>query len=49
MSEKEKEIIKKLSDTIPKLDDNKKNYLLGIAEGMAIAKESSAGNAERKE
>lgn len=40
MSEKEKEIIKKLSDTIPKLDDAKKNYILGVADGMVIARES---------
>jgi hypothetical protein len=40
MSEKEKEIVKKLSDTIAKLDDNKKNYILGVADGMAIARES---------
>lgn len=47
MSEKEKEIIKKLSDTIPKLDDNKKNYILGVAEGMAMVRESE--KTERKE
>lgn len=40
MSEREKEIIQKLSDTIPKLDKEKQNYLLGVAEGMAIAKET---------
>ena len=48
MSEKEKEIIKKLSDTLSNLDDNKKNYILGVADGMAMAKESS-GNEEGKE
>ncbi|MFR4336940.1 hypothetical protein [Pseudoruminococcus massiliensis] len=47
MSEKEKEIIKKLSDTIPKLDDSKKNYILGVAEGMAMVRESE--KADRKE
>lgn len=40
MSEKEKDIIKKLSDTVPKLDKDKQNYILGVAEGMAIARES---------
>lgn len=40
MSEKEKQIIKKLSSTVPKLDKEKQNYILGVAEGMAIAKES---------
>lgn len=40
MSEKEKQIIKKLSSTVPKLDKEKQNYILGVAEGMAIARES---------
>lgn len=40
MSEKEKEIIKKLSDTVPKLDKDKQNYILGVAEGMVIAREN---------
>lgn len=38
MSEAEKDIIRKLSDTMPKLDSDKQSYLLGVAEGMAIAK-----------
>lgn len=40
MSEKEKQIIEKLSSTVPKLDREKQNYILGVAEGMAIAKEA---------
>lgn len=40
MSEKEKNIIRRLSDTVPKLDKDKQNYILGVAEGMAIAKDS---------
>ena len=39
MSEKEKNIIRRLSDTVPKLDKDKQNYILGVAEGMAIAKD----------
>jgi len=39
MSEKEKSIIIKLSETVPKLDKEKQNYILGVAEGMAIAKD----------
>lgn len=38
MSNKEKNIIQRLSDTVPKLDKDKQNYILGIAEGMAIAR-----------
>ena len=37
---KEKNIIRRLSDTVPKLDKDKQNYILGVAEGMAIAKDS---------
>lgn len=48
MSEKEKSIIRKLSDTIPKLDREKQNYVLGIAEGMAIAKEVADSEKENK-
>lgn len=44
MSEKEKEIIKKLSHTVPKLDKDKQNYILGVAEGMAIARETEANH-----
>lgn len=40
MSEREKEIIKKLSSTVPKLDKEKQNYILGVAEGIAMARES---------
>lgn len=40
MSEREKEIIKRLSDTVPKLDKDKQNYVLGVAEGMAMVREN---------
>lgn len=49
MSEKEKDIIRKLSDTVPKLDKDKQNYILGVAEGMAIAKEEISGRGTNKE
>lgn len=44
MSEKEREILQRLSEIIPKLPDAKKERLLGVAEGMSIVRES-----ERKE
>lgn len=40
MSEKEKNILKKLSETVPKLDKEKQNYILGVAEGIALARET---------
>lgn len=39
MSEKEKSIIKQLSSVVPKLDRDKQNYILGVAEGMAFMKD----------
>lgn len=47
MSEKEKNIIKKIASTVPKLSKEKQNYILGIAEGMVIAKEEIADNAKK--
>lgn len=44
MSEKEKDILEKLATTVPKLDKDKQSYILGVAEGMAIIKESSDKN-----
>lgn len=48
MSEKEKDIIRKLSDTVPKLDKEKQNYLLGVAEGMAIMKGDKVAESEKQ-
>lgn len=43
MNEKEKDIIKRLSNTVPKLDKEKQNYIVGLVEGMAFAKKSQQG------
>lgn len=40
MSEKEREILQKLSEIVPKLPDTKKERLLGVAEGMSIVREN---------
>ena len=40
MSEKEKKILKRLSEIVPNLPDSKKERLLGVAEGMNIITES---------
>lgn len=40
MSEQGKSIIRRLSDAVNELDKEKQNYILGVAEGMAIAKDS---------
>lgn len=46
MSEKEKQIIEKLSKTVPKLNKEKQNYILGVAEGMVIAREQERSKIE---
>ncbi len=40
MSNKEKSIIRRLSDSVQRLNKEKQNYILGLAEGMVIAKDS---------
>lgn len=42
MSENEKDIIKRIAIIVPQLSKDKQNYILGVAEGMAIVKEESA-------
>lgn len=49
MSEREKEIIQKLSDTVPKLDKDKQNYILGVAEGMAMVRETESEQTKESE
>lgn len=36
MSERERDIIKKISENVRGLPDEKKEYLLGVSDGMAI-------------
>ncbi|MCM1386448.1 MAG: hypothetical protein NC231_03910 [Bacillus sp. (in: Bacteria)] len=43
MSEKEKDIIKKISDIFVNLSIENQNYILGVAEGMAISKMENGG------
>lgn len=49
MSEKEKDIIKKIASTMPKLSKDKQSYILGVAEGMVLAKEDIADSGKKKE
>lgn len=48
MSEKEKAIVEKLKDTIPKMSEYQKGYLLGMVESMAD-RERSEPNKENRE
>ena len=47
MSEKEKAIVEKLKDTIPKMSEQQKGYLLGMVESMAD-RERSEPNKEKQ-
>lgn len=49
MSEKEKNIIREIALIVPKLSKDKQSYILGVAEGMAIAKEDAEGSGKKKE
>lgn len=44
MSEKEKQIVEKLKDAIPKMSDFDKGYILGKVENMAEKKENKNGS-----
>ena len=48
MSEKERDIIRKIALTVPKLSKEKQSYILGVAEGMVIAKEDAADGRKKE-
>lgn len=41
MCKKEQEVIEKLSESIPKLSPLQKEYLSGLADGMALAQQQA--------
>lgn len=41
MSEREKDVIARLSDSLRQLDEKKQNYILGVTEGMVLARETT--------
>lgn len=46
MSEKEKQVVEKLRDAIPKMSDFDKGYILGKVESMAEQKKEDAEGKE---
>ena len=38
---KEKDVIRRIALVVPKLSKDKQSYILGVAEGMAIAREDT--------
>ena len=49
MSDKEKRIVEKLKDAIPKMSDFDKGYILGKVEGMANEKDAKKEQAEQED
>lgn len=39
MSERERDLIKRIAKTMPSLNSSEQNYILGVADGLALAKE----------
>lgn len=49
MSEKEKRIVEKLKEAIPKMSDFDKGYILGKVEGMTSEKEAEKERYEQED
>lgn len=49
MSEKEKQIVEKLKDAIPKMSDFDKGYILGKVENMAEKSDKECGNSRKEQ
>lgn len=49
MSEKEKRIVEKLKEAIPKMSDFDKGYILGKVEGMTSEKEAKEECSEQED
>lgn len=47
MSEREKQVVEKLKDAIPKMSDFDKGYILGKVESMAESKEKQPKKPKR--
>jgi len=47
MSEKDKELLTEMSDTLSRLSRENQKYVLGIAEGMAIERENNMESAKK--
>ena len=48
LNPKERKIMKTFSDAIPKLTPNQQSELLGIAKGIALAKQKEKGHKEKQ-
>lgn len=46
---KEKDVIRRIALVVPKLSKDKQSYILGVAEGMAIAREDTKKSGNEKD
>lgn len=46
MSEREKEILSRITEKVPTLETNEQNYILGVVEGMALMKDQKTAEEE---
>ena len=46
MSEREKEILSRITEKVPALETNEQNYILGVVEGMALMKDQKTTEEE---
>lgn len=49
MSEREKDVIRRLATTVPQLTREKQNYILGVADGLVLAKSDRDAPEKSKE
>lgn len=46
LSEREKEILSRITEKVPTLETNEQNYILGVVEGMALMKDQKTTEEE---
>ena len=46
LSEREKEILSRITEKVPTLETNEQNYILGVVEGMALMKDQKTAEEE---
>lgn len=49
MSEREKDVIRRLTTTVPQLTREERNYILGVADGLILAKSDRDAPEKSKE
>ena len=47
MSKKEKEVLQRIKESLSKVTENQKEYILGLANGLALANEQKSAEVEK--